>query len=107
MDYTNRVNLHLKKPVYGEDCRRAIKVSLLFGDVFDAKRHKNLDRYNPTQSDLFQAPQSVLNSFALSLTPAINRDVNNSITDFPDQSPQTIEDLFAQPLLVKEIPLSL
>ena len=44
MDFNNRVNLHMKKPVFGEDCRKAIKVNLLFGDVFDTKRHKNLDR---------------------------------------------------------------
>jgi len=57
MDFTNRVNLHVRKPVYGEDCRRAIKVALVFGDVFDAKRHKNLDRYgSQSQADLFQAP---------------------------------------------------
>ena len=24
-----------KKPVYGEDCRRAVKINLLFGDVFE------------------------------------------------------------------------
>lgn len=44
MDKTNRVNLHMRKPVFGEDCRKAIKINLLFGDVFDSKRHKNLDR---------------------------------------------------------------
>lgn len=36
----------MRKPVFGEDCRRAIKVSLIFQDVFDSKRSKNLDRYN-------------------------------------------------------------
>jgi hypothetical protein len=49
MDMTNRVNLHLRRPVFGEDCRKAIKVNLLFGDVFDAKRHKNLDRLSSTK----------------------------------------------------------
>jgi len=38
--------LSFRKPVYGEDCRRAVKVNLLFGDVFEVKRHKNLDIYN-------------------------------------------------------------
>ena len=36
----------MRKPVFGEDCRRAIKVGLIFQDVFDSKRSKNLDRYN-------------------------------------------------------------
>jgi len=68
MDKTNRVNLHMRRPVFGEDCRRAIKVNLLFGDVFDARRHKNLDRITHSKplSDHFQAPQSVFNAFALS-----------------------------------------
>jgi hypothetical protein len=49
MDVTNRVNLHFRRPVFGEDCRKAIKVNLLFGDVFDAKRHKNLDRISSSK----------------------------------------------------------
>ena len=32
---------------------------------------------------------------------------NNFITDFPEQTPEVIEELFLQPLLVKEIPISL
>ena len=32
---------------------------------------------------------------------------NNFITDFPEQTPEAIEELFLQPLLVKEIPISL
>ena len=46
IDIHNRTNLVMRKPVFGEDCRRAIKVSLIFQDVFDSKRSKNLDRYN-------------------------------------------------------------
>jgi hypothetical protein len=50
----------MKKPVYGDDCKKAIKINLLFSDVFEVKRHKNVDRYNkadPTAiSDLDRAP---------------------------------------------------
>ena len=45
-DKSNRTNLLFRKPIYGEDCRKAIKINLLFNDVFDVKRNKNADRYN-------------------------------------------------------------
>ena len=54
--------------MYGEDCRKAVKINLLFNDVFDAKRYKNADRYNKSDpnviNDLEKAPSSVFNSFA-------------------------------------------
>ena len=40
----------MKKPIYGEDCKKAIKINLLFSDVFEVKRHKNLDRSNKTDT---------------------------------------------------------
>ena len=50
----------MKKPVYGDDCRKAIKINLLFGEVFETKRHKNADRYNKhdtsAMKDLVRAP---------------------------------------------------
>lgn len=59
----------MRKPVYGEDSRRAIKVQLLFSDVFDVKRHKNLDKNSKNTEtiiyDLDKAPCSIFNPFAL------------------------------------------
>lgn len=46
VDKANRWNILVRKPVYGEDTRNAIKITLLFGDLFDVKKHKNLDRYS-------------------------------------------------------------
>jgi hypothetical protein len=58
----------LRKPVYGEDCRNAIKLNLLFSDAFDVKRHKNLDKTSKVNSndiyDLGKAPSSIFNVFA-------------------------------------------
>jgi hypothetical protein len=59
----------MRRPVYGEDCRRAVKVPLLLSDVFDARRNKNLDKYQAEDKnaikDLESAPSAVFNSFAL------------------------------------------
>ena len=60
-----------QKPVYGEDCKKAIKVNILFSDVFDNKRHKNLDRYGKNsegfQKELERIPSTILNPFAFKL----------------------------------------
>ena len=60
-----------KKPVYGEDCRKAVKINLLFGDVFEVKRHKNLDRYNKKDitsiNDLDRASSTIFNPFSQNL----------------------------------------
>ena len=65
LDTTNRLNLFMRRPVYGEDCRRSVKINLLFSDVFDAKRNKNLDRYQCEDrraiQDLDGAPSAVFN----------------------------------------------
>ena len=51
--------------------RKAMKVNILFSDVFDNKRHNNLDRYsksNPIkQKELEKIPQTIFNPFALKL----------------------------------------
>jgi hypothetical protein len=55
----------MRRPVFGEDCRRSVKINLLFSDVFDAKRNKNLDRYQSENrraiQDLDGAPSAVFN----------------------------------------------
>lgn len=60
-----------RKPVYGEDCRKAVKINLLFGDVFEVKRHKNIDRYNKQDissiNDLERASSTIFNPFSQSL----------------------------------------
>lgn len=60
-----------RKPVYGEDCRKAVKINLLFGDVFEVKRHKNIDRYNKQEissiNDLERASSTIFNPFSQSL----------------------------------------
>ncbi len=57
-----------RSPIYGEDCRKSIKINLLFSDVFEVKRHKNLDRYSKNDSaaynELFSVPSTILNPFA-------------------------------------------
>jgi hypothetical protein len=54
------MNLYIRKPVFGEDCRRAVKVNLVLQDIFDPKRNKNLDRYTgyspKHNSELYCAP---------------------------------------------------
>jgi hypothetical protein len=42
-DIKNRRNILFRKPVFGEDCRKAVKVNLVLGDIFEVKRHKNTD----------------------------------------------------------------
>jgi hypothetical protein len=58
----------LRKPVYGENCRKSVKIDLLFSDVFEAKRHKNVDKFSKGQSwalkELESAPSAVFNQFA-------------------------------------------
>jgi hypothetical protein len=92
-DYTNRLNLVIRKPVFGEDCRRAVKINLLFQDVFDVKRHKNLDRFSGYDSkqdlDLASAPSAVFNTFALHQEISILP--RNIIEDWPEQTPVEIE----------------
>jgi len=55
----------MRRPVYGEDCRRSVKINLLFSDVFDTKRTKNLDRYQSDShiplKDLDTAPSAIFN----------------------------------------------
>ena len=84
----------LRKPVYGEDCRRAIKVNLLFSDVFDAKRNKNLDKntkmIKDTILDLDKASSSIFNTFALKLAKDSDEQIEsggyNKIKDWPELS---------------------
>lgn len=70
-DIKNRHSLLLKKPIYGEDCRKAVKVNLIFNDLFDVKRHKNLDKCSKesnskkTREMMEVIPYSVFNAFAL------------------------------------------
>ena len=92
----------MRRPVYGEDCRRAVRVSLLFHDVFDTKRAKNLYRGDLATGDLLSAPSSALNPFAGAI-----RD-RNEVTDWPATSQDQIELAFtSSDNLVKEVPLSL
>jgi len=70
----------MRRPVYGEDCRRAVRINLLFNDVFDPKRSKNLFRGDHPTADLISAPSSVLNPFAQPI-----RD-RNDVTDWPATS---------------------
>jgi hypothetical protein len=60
--------LILRRPIYGEDCRRAIKINLLFSDIFENKRNKNLDKCTKNNAsavaDLLRAPSAVFNQFA-------------------------------------------
>jgi hypothetical protein len=111
IDQSNRTNLIMRRPVFGEDCRRAIKVGILFQDVFDVKRSKNLDRYNAytpdddlrTFHEVHSAPSTVFNPFtrALSLS-------RNSVEDWPDQSEDQIDETYySTNALVKEVPLTL
>lgn len=92
----------MRRPVYGEDCRRAVRINLLFNDVFDTKRAKNLYRGDQSTLDLLSAPSSVLNPFAGSI-----RD-RNEVTDWPAMAQEQIELAFtSSDNLVKEVPLSL
>lgn len=87
-------------------------MSLIFQDVFDVKRNKNMDRYQDlsmTESELFSAPSTVLNPIAMQLQEKRYRPMN-VIEDWPEQTDSDIEALFysleGNPL-VKEMPLSL
>ena len=92
-DHTNRRNLIFRKPVYGEDCIKAVKTKLLFSNVLDVKKHKNLDKNTKNNSDsifdLDKAPSSVFNSFALSTQKEPLR--QNTIEDWPEESEEQIE----------------
>ena len=100
VDTVNRTNLILRKPVFGDDCRRAVKVNFLFSDVFEVKRHKNLDKYNKTShhyiEDLDKAPSSIFNFFAQTICmnsngadrEALNQ---NRVEDWHELSEEQIE----------------
>ena len=83
----------MRRPVFGEDCRRSVKINLLFGDVFDAKRSKNLDRYTSESPqslrDLDTAPSTVFN-------PCCPQDVQvrNLVEDWPESSQLEIEEAY-------------
>jgi hypothetical protein len=89
--------------VFGEDCRRAVRIGLVFSDIFDVKRHKNLDKYSKLQqtqvNDLEKAPSAVFNPFAtqqIFYDPNANKDILrvNFIEDWPEQTEDQIEASF-------------
>jgi hypothetical protein len=106
-DKSNRTNLLLRKPVYGEDCRKAVKVNLLFNDVFDIKRYKNADRYTKvdprTEKDLIKAPSSVLNPFASRIQEVTPQ---NKVENYPSCTEEEIEQYNDHNNYVKEVPRS-
>ena len=57
--------------MFGEDCRRAVRVNMLFTDIFDSKRHKNLETQSENDqtliTELDRAPSAVFNPFACEL----------------------------------------
>lgn len=100
----------MRRPVYGEDCRRSVKINLLFSDVFENKRNKNLDRYQAEDhkaiQDLDTAPSAVFNTFALHVSEV--REPRNLIDDWEELSQEEIELLYTQSKsLIREVPLSL
>mmetsp|Transcript_27432 Transcript_27432/g.26498 ORF Transcript_27432/g.26498 Transcript_27432/m.26498 type:complete len:117 (+) Transcript_27432:1045-1395(+) len=103
------MNLLFREPVYGEDARRAVKVNLLFGDIFDNKRHKNVDRYSKLDSawvsDLDQAPSSVFNPFAMS-NRREEEEPRNKVENYEDLTEEQIEKQNQKSDLIKEVPKS-
>ena len=106
LDAVNRINLFVRRPVFGEDCRRSVKVNLLFSDVFDAKRTKNLDRSELINAEqLDQAPSTIFNPcYRPQAAP-----VRNFVEDWPETGQAEIEAAFGQPSAtgIREVPLSL
>ena len=84
-------------------------MNLLFSaDVFDFKRHKNLDRHTKSsayaQNDLDSAPQAVFNAFALGVKG--NGGLLNVVEDWPVMDEEMIERVNKKQGLIKEIPKS-
>lgn len=96
-----------RKPVYGEDCRKAIKINLLFNDVFDVKRHKNADKYNKNEANILRelesAPSTVLNPFASKIQEV---EPQNKVDNYPPYTEDEIEEYNAHNSYVKEVPKS-
>jgi len=49
-DLRNRMNIMMRKPVFGEDTRKAIKIDILFSSLFDSKRFQYMTRYDSKSS---------------------------------------------------------